>query len=186
MQTLYKLLFVAIAIATATVSASAAMNYGTSAGQPYVGVKVGQANYNKAIVSGNTTYIANKPIAYGVFGGYQLDQNFGAEVEYVSGRNADITNNNVKNGNISVKTYGAYGTYKYGIDTVPVYAKAKLGIAKTDVKIQQTETKTVGNTGLAYGLGVGYQASPNLAIEAEYAKAKGDVSLWAVGATAKF
>lgn len=181
MKTLQKTLLALTAGALLSTGANAAINY--SAGQPYVGVKVGQADYDLNRANTKT----DKPTVYGVYGGYQFDQNFGVEAEYLGGDGADVTVGNVKAGELDTKTYGLYGTYKYNFATTPVYAKAKLGIAKTEVeaKIATTTVKS-DDTGLAYGVGLGFQATPAIALEAEYAKPESDTNLWTVGANFKF
>lgn len=81
MKTLQKSLLAVAILFTGAVSANAAVTYGAgAAGQPYVGAKASQLN-----ISGIQG--ASKATAYGVYGGYQYDQNFGAEVEYQGSSN---------------------------------------------------------------------------------------------------
>lgn len=175
MNTLQKTL---IALATGSllsVSAQAAVNY---AGQPYVGVKAGQFNLD---VDG-----ADKPTAYGVYGGYNFDPNFGVEVEYMGSDDADYKTN----GEIDAKTYGAYGTYRYYVPNASgLYAKGKLGIAKTEVEATAPGVNlSSSDTGLAGGIGLGLALNNNMSIEGEYAMADSDADakLWTIGAHLKF
>ena len=194
MNTLQKTL---IALATGSllsVSAQAAVSY---AGQPYVGVKAGQFNLD---VDGVDT---DKPTAYGVYGGYNFDPNFGVEVEYMGSDDADATFKDAKglvyDGDISAKTYGAYGTYRYYFpNTGGLYGKAKLGVAKTKVDIDakskltndtvEYASNSTSDTGIAGGIGLGFSASPNLSVEAEYdmMDSDADAKLWTIGAHLKF
>lgn len=176
MNTLQKTL---IALATGSllsVGAQAAVN--NYAGQPYVGVKAGQFNLD---VDG-----ADKPTAYGVYGGYNFDPNFGVEVEYMGSDDADYKTN----GEIDAKTYGAYGTYRYYVPNASgLYAKGKLGVAKTEVEASALGSKvSTSDTGLAGGVGLGLAVNNNMSIEGEYAMADSDADakLWTIGAHLKF
>ena len=185
MKTLNKTLIALALGSLVSVGAQAAFDY--SSGEPYVGVKAGQFNFD---VDG-----ADDPVAYGVYAGYNFDNNFGAEIEYVGSDEEDFYN-----GNIDAKTYGAYGTYRYMFQDTGMYAKAKLGVARTEVEGDYTtlvatsptttvETSVSGeekDTRLAGGLGLGYAVNPQFGVEAEYDFLSSDVDLWTVGATFKF
>lgn len=173
-----------LALATSSllaVSANAMVSYGAnSVGQPYVGVKVGQIDID--VDNAN----ADKATAYGVYGGYNFDQNFGVEAEYLGTDNADLTSATGR-GEYDAKTYGAYGTYRYHFAGTPVYAKGKLGIAKTEAE------STSGNivldadkTSLAGGVGIGFQPTANFGIEAGYNYLNSDANMWGVGAHLAF
>ena len=160
--------------------AQAAVSYGNGyTGQPYVGVKVGQFDLD---VDG-----ADKPTAYGVYGGYNFDPNFGIEAEYVGSDDADYYN-----GDIDAKSYGAYGTYRYQFPNTGLYAKGKLGVAKTEIEgnylVKDAERKSISqsDTSLAGGIGLGYSVNPNFSVEAEYDKLGSDADLMTVGAQLKF
>ena len=184
MKTLQKTLLALAAGSLLSVGAQAAVAYGNGyIGQPYVGVKVGQFDVD---VDG-----ADDPTAYGVYGGYNFDPNFGIEVEYVGSDDADY-----RGGDIDAKTYGAYGTYRYAFPNTGLYAKGKLGVAKTEVEGDftrniggteiRTETYSDSDTSLAGGVGLGFSVNPDFAIEAEYDKLGSDSDLWTVGAHLKF
>lgn len=183
MNTLQKSMIALAAGSLLTVGAQAAPWNTASAGQPYVGVKVGQANVD--IDNAST----KKPTAYGVYGGYNFDPNFGVEVEYVGSGKADFNRNATPNivGEYDMKTYGAYGTYRYNFADTPIYGKAKLGVARTEVSGSTVGYNYSSNkTGIAGGVGLGYNVSPNFSVEAEYAMAGSDAKLLSVGAHLKF
>ena len=180
MKTLQKTLLALAAGSLLSMGAQAAVSYGNGyTGQPYVGVKVGQFDLD---VDG-----ADKPTAYGVYGGYNFDPNFGIEAEYVGSDDADYYN-----GDIDAKSYGAYGTYRYQFPNTGLYAKGKLGVAKTEIEgnflAKDLERKTLSNsdTSLAGGVGLGYSVNPNFSVEAEYDKLGSDADLMTVGAQLKF
>ena len=180
MKTLQKTLLALAAGSLLSMGAQAAVSYGNGyTGQPYVGVKVGQFDLD---VDG-----ADKPTAYGVYGGYNFDPNFGIEAEYVGSDDADYYN-----GDIDAKSYGAYGTYRYQFPNTGLYAKGKLGVAKTEIEgnylVKDAERKSISqsDTSLAGGIGLGYSVNPNLSVEAEYDKLGSDADLMTVGAQLKF
>ena len=178
MKTLQKTLLALAAGSLLSMGAQAAVSYGNGyTGQPYVGVKVGQFDLD---VDG-----ADKPTAYGVYGGYNFDPNFGIEAEYVGSDDADY-----RGGDIDAKTYGAYGTYRYAFPNTGLYAKGKLGVARTEVEASGTTlglyNGTDKDTSLAGGVGLGFSVNPDFAIEAEYDKLGSDSDLWTVGAHLKF
>lgn len=183
MKTLQKTLLALAAGSLLSVSAQAALSYGNGyTGQPYVGVKVGQFDLDEAG--------ADDPTAYGIYGGYNFDPNFGVEAEYVGSDDADYYN-----GDIDAKSYGVYGTYRYYVPNTAFYGKAKLGIAKTEVEGSSvssnnfdTRFRTISedDTSLAGGLGVGYAVNSDFGIEAEYDIVGSDADLMTVGAHLKF
>ena len=180
MKTLQKTLLALAAGSLLSMGAQAAVSYGNGyTGQPYVGVKVGQFDLD---VDG-----ADKPTAYGVYGGYNFDPNFGIEAEYVGSDDADYYN-----GDIDAKSYGAYGTYRYQFPNTGLYAKGKLGVAKTEIEgnylVKDAERKSISqsDTSLAGGIGLGYSVNPNVSVEAEYDKLGSDADLMTVGAQLKF
>ena len=180
MKTLQKTLLALATGSLLAVSAQAAVGYGNGyTGQPYAGVKVGQFDLD---VDG-----ADDPTAYGVYGGYNFDPNFGIEAEYVGSDDADYYN-----GDIDAKSYGAYGTYRYQFPNTGFYAKGKLGVAKTKVEGNYLSSNSSRNTysdsdtSLAGGVGLGYSVNPNFSVEAEYDKLGSDADLMTVGAQLKF
>ncbi|KAA0913378.1 porin family protein [Psychrobacter sp. ANT_WB68] len=180
MKTLQKTLLALAAGSLVSIGAQAAVAYGNGyTGQPYVGVKVGQFDLD---VDGS-----DKPTAYGVYGGYNFDPNFGLEVEYVGSDDADYYN-----GDIDAKSYGAYGTYRYQFPNTGLYAKGKLGVAKTEIEGNYLSSNSKRNTiskddtSLAGGVGLGYSVNPNFSVEAEYDKLGSDADLMTVGAQLKF
>ena len=179
MKTLQKTLLALAAGSLLSISAQAAVSYGNGyTGQPYVGVKVGQFDLD---VDG-----ADDPTAYGVYGGYNFDPNFGVEVEYVGSDDADYYG-----GEIDAKTYGAYGTYRYAFPNSGLYAKGKVGIAKTELEASATvagvtRSESVDDTSLAGGIGLGYAVNQDFSVEAEYDIVGSDTDLMTIGAQLKF
>ena len=178
MKTLQKTLLALAAGSLLSMGAQAAVSYGNGyTGQPYVGAKVGQFDLDRAGT--------DKPTAYGVYAGYNFDPNFGMEAEFVGSGDADYgrTGDNAK-------TYGAYGTYRYAFPNTGLYAKGKLGVARTEVEASNTtlglSNGTDKDTSLAGGVGLGYSVNPNFSVEAEYDKLGSDADLMTVGAQLKF
>ena len=182
MKTLQKALIALSVGSLLSVSAQAAVNY---AGQPYIGVKAG-----KFMVD---TDDLDNPTAYGIYAGYNFDPNFGAEVEYVGSSDTDIdTGSSAVKAEYDLKTYGAYGTYRYQFPNTGLYAKGKLGFAKTEINVSANNvlgyvgSDSDSDSGVAGGIGLGYNFNPNMSVEAEYDYVAEDVSLLTVGAHFKF
>ena len=177
MKTLQKTLLALAAGSLLSMGAQAAVSYGNGyTGQPYVGAKVGQFDLDRAGT--------DKPTAYGVYAGYNFDPNFGIEAEFVGSDSADYLNT----GEVDAKSYGAYGTYRYQFPNTGLYAKGKLGVAKTEVEGTGTAFNNFSDsdTSLAGGVGLGYSVNPNFSVEAEYDKLGSDADLMTVGAQLKF
>ncbi|WP_367104774.1 porin family protein [uncultured Psychrobacter sp.] len=188
MKTLQKTLLALAVGSLVSVGAQAAITYGNGyTGTPYVGVKVGQFDLD--------TSGADDPTAYGIYGGFNFDPNFGVEAEYMGSDDADYYN-----GEIDAKTYGVYGTYRYYVPNTALYGKAKLGVARTKIDGDSNELITNANgdivrrfdsvsdsdTRVAGGLGLGYAVNQDIGIEAEYDIVGSDADLWTIGAHLKF
>ncbi len=185
MKTLQKTLIALAVGSLVSVGAQAAASYGNGyTGQPYAGVKVGQF-----MLDDDGTDSLDDATAYGVYGGYNFDPNFGAEVEYIGSSDTDVRAGGV-DGEYDVKTYGAYGTYRYYFPNTALYAKGKLGIANTKVDVNYDDGDSFSNsdTGIAGGVGLGYAVNSNFGVEAEYAMmdSDADAKLVTVGANLKF
>lgn len=181
MNTLQKALVALSVGSLLSVSAQAAVNY---AGQPYVGIKAG-----KFLVD---TDDLDDPTAYGIYAGYNFDPNFGAEIEYVGSSDTDIdTGTSAVKAEYDLKTYGAYGTYRYQFPNTGLYAKGKLGFAKAEINVSAntagySDSDSDSDSGVAGGIGLGYNVNPNMSIEAEYDYVAEDVTLLTIGAHYKF
>lgn len=182
MNTLQKALSALAVGSLLTVSAQAAVNY---AGQPYIGVKAG-----KFLVD---TDGLDDPTAYGIYAGYNFDPNFGAEIEYVGSSDTDVDTGVIGvNAEYNLKTYGAYGTYRYQFPNTGLYAKGKIGFAKAELDVSASNvlggsvSDSDSDSGLAGGIGLGYNFNPNMSIEAEYDYVAEDIALLTVGAHYKF
>lgn len=159
MKTLQKTLLALAAGSLMTAGAQAAVNYGNMAAQPYIGAKVGQYDLDGA---------KDKGTSYGVYGGAKFTPNFGVEAEYLTTSDEDFTNTT----EYSADTYGLYATADYAFpNTGGLYGKGRLGVAKNEVDIEgkNTNYKVSGSdTGVAGGLGLGFNVAPNASIEAMY------------------
>ncbi|MBP6495912.1 MAG: porin family protein [Psychrobacter sp.] len=160
-----------LALATASllsVSAQAAVNY---AGQPYIGAKVGQ--YSPDIDDADDIDDAT---SYGVYGGYKFTPEFGVEAEYLTTSDTDVFEDAVEKAEYSADVLGLYATYDYAFPTTALYAKGRLGFAKNEVNVDVTnkissslnESFSESDTGVAGGLGLGYNFTPMVSAEAMY------------------
>lgn len=183
MKTLNKAILVLATSSVLAISANAGVSYGANgSAQPYVGVKAGQFDIDG--VEGHKGDVT----AYGVYAGYNFDQNFGVEAEY-QGADSDKYQFNGTEYELKAKTYGAYGTYRHQVTGAPVYLKGKLGVAKTDIEDKSTNGSyraESDKTSLAGGVGLGYQPTANFGIEATYSYLNSDANIWGVGAHLAF
>ena len=168
MNTLQKALIALSVGSLLSVSAQAAVNY---AGQPYVGVKAGQ--YNPDIDDSDDIDSAT---SYGVYGGYKFTPEFGVEAEYLTTSDEEVYDNALEKSEYSANVYGIYATYDYAFPTTALYAKGRLGFAKNKVNVDVTdkiissdsESFSESDTGVAGGLGLGYNFTPMVSAEAMY------------------
>lgn len=164
MNTLQKALIALSVGSLLSVSAQAAINY---AGQPYAGVKVGQYSPDEA---------DDDAVSYGVYGGYKFTPEFGVEAEYLTTNDATIFDDNFEKSEYSADVYGLYATYDYAFPNTGLYAKGRLGVAKNEIDVDYTdkviasnsENFSVSDTGVAGGLGLGYNITPMASVEAMY------------------
>ena len=146
-----------------SVSAQAALNY---AGQPYAGVKIGQYSPDDA---------EDDAFSYGVYGGYKFTPEFGLEAEYLTTSDTDAFEDSFEKSEYNADVYGLYATYDYAFPYTAVYAKGRLGVAKNEIDVEYkdkvfntSESESFSDTGVAGGLGLGYNVSPMASVEVMY------------------
>ncbi|SUD92125.1 outer membrane beta-barrel protein [Psychrobacter phenylpyruvicus] len=156
MKTLQKALLALAAGSLVTVGAQAAVY---NAAQPYVGIKVGQYDLDKA---------KDDATSYGIYGGAKFAPNFGVEAEYMTTSDEDFNPAN----EYSADVYGLYGTYDYTFPGSNMYAKGRLGVAKNKVEYDSKAVNVAdyskSKTSIAGGLGLGLNLAPNAAVELAY------------------
>lgn len=142
-----------------------------------------QALADKGDLSVSLKYSKPRPDAIGIEGanvdakgdqgfafalGYEYDPNWTIEFEYITSE----SNDNSFQGGVKLKTtgFGLYGVYRSERTVSSPYFLGRLGIGKTEFKFTQPgfTGATADETGLAFGVGVGYQYSDQIAVEAEY------------------
>ena len=164
MNTLQKALIALSIGSLMSVSAQAALNY---AGQPYAGVKIGQYSPDDA---------EDDAFSYGVYGGYKFTPEFGLEAEYLTTSDTDAFEDSFEKSEYNADVYGLYATYDYAFPNTAVYAKGRLGVAKNEIDVDYTdkldasenESFSMSDTGVAGGLGLGYNVSPMASVEVMY------------------
>ncbi|MGP5408288.1 porin family protein [Psychrobacter celer] len=164
MNTLQKVLIALSIGSLMSVSAQAALNY---AGQPYAGVKIGQYSPDDA---------EDDAFSYGVYGGYKFTPEFGLEAEYLTTSDTDAFEDSFEKSEYNADVYGLYATYDYAFPNTAVYAKGRLGVAKNEIDVDYTdkldasenESFSMSDTGVAGGLGLGYNVSPMASVEVMY------------------
>ncbi|AWT50065.1 cell envelope biogenesis protein OmpA [Psychrobacter sp. YP14] len=164
MKTLQKTLLALVAGSLMTAGAQAAITYGNGmTAQPYIGAKIGQYDLDDA---------DDEALSYGVYGGAKFTPNFGIEAEYLTTSDEDFA----PGSEYSADVYGLYGTYDYTFPGSQMYAKGRLGVAKNKVDVDAKNAAGQfasyngkhSDTGIAGGLGLGYNIAPNAAVELAY------------------
>lgn len=161
-----------LATSAAFATSAQAVNFTNASGQFYAGAKVGQMLIDDP---------APDLTGFGVYGGYNFDNNFGIEAEYLGSAKKDLS----ENVEFSANSYGLYGTYRYHLEAAPVYLKAKLGYAKSEGKFEsKVSSAEITNdvSGFTYGVGAGYKINNNINAELGYSKIADDASFVALGA----
>lgn len=165
-------------------------------GQPYVGLKIGQAN---ADINNHNT---DRTTAYGVYTGYEWKNGLGIEADFhrfADGKATYMGDSSM--GTFFGDSYGIYTTYRQAFGTSPLYGKVKLGIARTTLEsetgfdsnhapipnpVRITHRQNETSTSLAGAVGVGYTIHPSFALEADYQYANTDTKFWTIGGHYKF
>lgn len=160
---------VALAVSSLiSVSAQAALFSGTGyTGQPYAGVKIGQYSPDEA---------DDDAFSYGVYGGYKFTSEFGVEAEYLTTSDTDAYEDAFEKSEYSADVYGLYATYDYAFPNTALYAKGRLGVAKNKIDVEYNDkiipadsgSASFSDTGVAGGLGLGYNITPMATVEAMY------------------
>jgi OOP family OmpA-OmpF porin len=172
----------------------------------YAGAAVGQSRISDAC-EGVTVACDDKDTAWKVFGGYQFNKNFGAEVGYVDLGKATA------NGVITGVTVSADAKVKgfevLGVGTLPIAnnfsAYGKLGFFRWDLDVSATgvisgfsATVSASETGtdFTFGLGLKYDFAKNIGARLEWQRyndigkesttGKSDADLFSLGIVFKF
>lgn len=168
MKILQKTLIALAAGSLLSVGAQAALFSGAGyAGQPYVGAKIGQYSPDD---------VDDDALSYGIYGGYKFTPEFGVEAEYLTTSDADAFDDSLGKSEYNADVYGLYATYDYTFPTTALYAKGRLGVAKNEIDVDYTDkiiasdsnSASFSDTGVAGGLGLGYNLSPMASVEAMY------------------
>ena len=165
----------------------------------YVGASVGQSKA-KDVCSGLPAGVScdDKDTAYGIFGGYQFNKYFGAELGYTDLGKAEASGLGLK------ETIKVKGFELLGVGTFPINPQfevyGKLGFFRWDLNDScpscgVADTNETG-TDLTYGLGVKYNFTKNWGVRAQYQRykdigndattGKSDVDVLSVGVVFKF
>jgi OmpA-OmpF porin, OOP family len=185
---------VILAVATSAVALPAAAQVNMSS--VYAGGSIGSAERKDAcgsIIAGGSC--DEKDTAWRVFGGYQLNRNFSAELGYHH------------LGEITADAGAAHATSKTNLwelvgigafpvmNTVSLYGKLGGYRAKTNLSSNLGGGGDETNTGLTYGFGAQWDATQNLGVRAEWQRydnvggsrvGEGDINALTIGALYRF
>jgi OOP family OmpA-OmpF porin len=172
----------------------------------YVGGALGQSSFKDACGGDPTLLVLScddKDSAWKIFGGYQFNKNFGAEVGYVDLGKA--TGSLIVLGLPGGASIKAKGFEFMGVGTLPFTDKisgyAKAGLFRWDVDadayVSFLPVSTSDNgTDFTFGLGVKYDFTKNIGARLEYQRyndvgsdtttGQADIDLWSIGIVYKF
>lgn len=159
-----KKVFIATAVTLAFMSAAQAEG-------PYIGVGVANSKSNIVTPAGATnTQTAGNKASGKIFGGVDLNQNFGVEVGYTDFRKAHHTYTTGATTN-RVTTDG-HATYVAGKATAPISDKAnmygKLGVVNKRLKQTGALSRSESENQLYAGVGAEYKLNQQVALALEY------------------
>lgn len=176
----------AIALTVAALVATSAQA-APQANSFYTGAKAGWATYHdglnrfddKTAEDQNRYKLNRDSVAYGVFGGYQITNNFAVELGYDYFGKAKGTKRADNKGNLSVESHGLQLTLKASypvIKNLDVYARAGAALVNTRYKatpsIPELKAKATKVSPVFAG-GLEYAFTPALAARLEYQWVKG-------------
>ena len=172
----------------------------------YAGAAVGQSRAQDVCV-GVTISCDDKDTSWKIFGGYQFNKNFGAEIGYVDLGN--FTANGVITGVTVSADASAKGWEFLGVGTLPIAdnfsAYGKLGFFRWDVDVSAsgaipgfTAAASASDSGydITFGLGLKYDFTKNVGARLEWQRyndigntsttGRTDVHLYSLGIVFKF
>ena len=169
--------------------------------QWYVGAGVGQSAFKDELscqgTGGGGVSCDDKDNALKLFGGYQINPNFAAELTYQDFGNASASgggfNAQIKSNAFDVSALGMlpFGGQFAGYGRLGLFYAKSEGTSNIPGIANVSET----NTGLTYGLGLQWSPMPNLGVRAEYQVyhdvgggdlGKGDIDVLGVSALYRF
>lgn len=172
----------------------------------YAGGAVGQSKLKDACNDSAPLSCDDKDTGYKIFGGYQINENFGAELGYVNLGKATFSGVDPSLGAGPVSAnIKAKGFEVLGVGTVPLADKlsayGKLGFFRWDLDASVTVGATSGSlsesgTDVTYGIGLKYDFAKNIGARLEWQRykdlgkdattGKSDVDLFSLGVVFKF
>jgi OmpA-OmpF porin, OOP family len=180
-----------IIAATLLISAGLMSAPAMAAGPFYGGVSLGQSSFKDTCdgAAGAGINCDDSDTGYKIFGGYQINPNFGVEVTY-----ADL-------GKLSISGGGAFGQVKangFGVGVVGTLPVANNFSVLGRLGIYRGEAKASSNVGvngkessteLGFGLGASFAVTPAVDLRGEWEQFQFDgdkVNLLSVGVAMKF
>lgn len=142
----------------------------------YAGLNLGQAKVKDFDCTG-TTSCDDKDTAWSIFGGYQINKNFGVELGYVDLGEASGSGTDPFLGTFSA-TFETTGFELSGVGTLPINEKfsvyGKLGFFMWDLDVKASSS-TLGSgsfsedgTDLTFGVGVRWNFTKNLTAQLQW------------------
>lgn len=167
--------------------------------QAYLGASIGQSDIDDEVAAGliSSGPVDGKDTAWKLYGGYMLNRNFGIEAAYVDLGEAtysgDFFGDPVTDGKVKVTGFNIAGIGKLPIsEQFSLFGKLGLFIWEveaSDITAGAPFSTAADGTDLSFGVGAGYDFTPNLGVRAEWELFKTDdvdASLISIGLVWRF
>ncbi len=156
----------------AVIAALSGAAFAADTNSVYVGADVGATKYDG--LSGNKTSV-------GIFGGYNFNSNFAAELSYRNLGDIDFGPVTVKAKQTAISVIGAYP-----LNTeFKVYARLGYNDLKAEAEYKGNKASR-STTGGLFGLGLSYQFAPNVVGRVEFQQPASDAKNFHVGVAYQF
>lgn len=136
----------------------------------YIGGAIGQAKAKEACegIAGTGISCDDKDSAWKLFGGYQFNRNFAAELGYIDFGEAEATFGTLRDG-ISATAFELVGIGMLPVmDRLSVYGKLGLYRAETEERTNFGFSADESNNDITFGFGVRYDITPRFAVRGEW------------------
>jgi outer membrane protein OmpA-like peptidoglycan-associated protein len=133
----------------------------------YIGLGLGTSFLNPEANSVALTLSQDSDFAYRVFGGYQFDEHWAAELFWTDMGQAEFSSGSTVVGTVEYQSFGVGGLYRYPIaESWDVFATA--GIGRLRNSFQQIDAERVEDSFIYAGAGVSWNMAKTWDLRAEY------------------
>jgi opacity protein-like surface antigen len=148
---------------------------------PYLGAKIG----SYMVDDSDTNLEFDNATSFGVMGGYHFGEGLSVEAEYNTSSGTDVNMGSTTVGEYDLSSFGVYAAYRhYPALYKGLSLKAKIGVVNEEVEVSAVNglyNESSSDSGLSFGVGVGFDLNRQVALEGEYTVIEQDVNLLSLG-----